>query len=52
MIPASFRENALGGAQELSSLKIVDAVSRAWGGCSQTTDGKAVWCVIGPENTL
>ena len=50
VIPASFRENAL-GAQELSSLKIVHAVSRAWG-CSPTTDGKAVWCVIGPENKL
>ncbi len=50
VIPASFRENALGGS-ELSSLKIVDAVCRAWG-CSPTATGKVVWCVVGPENTL
>lgn len=35
----------------LSSLRIIDAICRAWG-CSPTTTGKVVWCAIGPENTL
>jgi len=50
VVPPSFRENALRGNQ-LSSLKIIDAICRAWG-CNPTPDGKAVWCVIGPENKL
>jgi hypothetical protein len=49
-VPASFRENTLGG-EELSSLMIVDTVCRAWG-CSPTPTGKVVWCAIGPENRL
>ncbi|AQT81571.1 sulfate transporter [Mycolicibacterium litorale] len=49
-VPASFKEKALGN-DELSSLKIVDAVCRTWG-CSPTPSGKVVWCVVGPENRL
>ncbi|WP_445168791.1 STAS domain-containing protein [Mycolicibacterium sp. Dal123E01] len=49
-VPASIREKA-DGSDELSSLKIVDAICRAWGS-NPTPGGKVIWCVIGPENRL
>lgn len=47
---ASFKEQQA-GHDELSSLKIIDAICRAWG-CCPTTTGKVVWCTAGPENVL
>lgn len=48
--PATFREDVM-GAEEMSSLKIVDALCRAWG-CSPTRTGKVVWCVVGAQDTM
>lgn len=48
--PASFKEPVV-GHHEISSLKIVDAICRAWG-CCPTPSGKVVWCITGPENKL
>jgi anti-anti-sigma factor len=36
---------------DVSGLAIVEALSRAWGS-TQTSSGKTVWAVIGPENQL
>jgi hypothetical protein len=45
------RERPGGGADAVSGLAIVAALSRAWGS-SPTSSGKTVWAVIGPENRL
>jgi len=45
------RERPGGGADTVSGLAIVAALSRAWGN-SPTSSGKTVWAVIGPENRL
>jgi hypothetical protein len=48
---ATRHEDSRLGAERVSGLAIVAAVSRAWG-CSPTPSGKTVWAVIGPENQL
>jgi hypothetical protein len=45
------RERPGGGADMVSGLAIVAALSRAWGS-TPTSSGKTVWAVIGPENRL
>jgi hypothetical protein len=45
------REDPLLGADVVSGLAIVAALSRNWGS-SSTPNGKTVWAVIGPENRL
>lgn len=45
------REDPLLGADIVSGLAIVAALSRSWGS-SSTPNGKTVWAVIGPENRL
>lgn len=45
------RERPGGGADKVSGLAIVAALSRAWGS-TPTSTGKTVWAVIGPENKL
>ena len=48
--PASFAEGPA-GSQQLSSLKLVDVLCKAWG-CSQIPTGKTVWGVIAPDKSL
>jgi hypothetical protein len=45
------REDPLLGADIVSGLAIVAALSRRWGS-SSTPNGKTVWAIIGPENRL
>jgi anti-anti-sigma regulatory factor len=45
------RERGDGGADTVSGLAIVAALSRAWGS-TPIPSGKTVWAVIGPENRL
>ncbi|MDT5010875.1 MAG: hypothetical protein QOH57_2492 [Mycobacterium sp.] len=49
--PAVRRELSTKGADGVSGLAIVAAMSRAWGN-SPTLSGKTVWATIGPENRL
>jgi hypothetical protein len=49
--PAVRRERSTKGADDVSGLAIVAAMSRAWGN-SPTPTGKTVWATIGPENRL
>ncbi|SPM32432.1 sulfate transporter [Mycobacterium rhizamassiliense] len=50
-LPASRIEDAESGADILSGLAIVAALSRAWGS-SPTSSGKTVWATVGRENQL
>jgi hypothetical protein len=45
------REDADRGADIVSGLAIVAAVSRAWG-ATPTSSGKTVWALVGRENQL
>jgi hypothetical protein len=49
--PAQRHEDTVGGADPVSGLAIVTALSRAWG-TAATPNGKTVWAVFGPENRL
>jgi anti-anti-sigma factor len=50
-VPAARPENAESGAEVLSGLAIVSALSRAWGS-TPTSSGKTVWALVGRENQL
>jgi anti-anti-sigma regulatory factor len=49
--PPERREDSRRGADTVSGLSIVTAMSRVWG-TAPTPTGKTVWAVIGPENQL
>jgi hypothetical protein len=49
--PAELHEDPQRGADVVSGLSIVNALSRVWG-TAPTSTGKTVWAVIGPENAL
>lgn len=49
--PAVRLEDAERGAEVISGLAIVAALSRAWGSIPSAT-GKTVWALVGPENRL
>jgi hypothetical protein len=44
-------EDAYRGAEMVSGLAIVAALSRAWG-ATPTSTGKTVWALVGRENQL
>lgn len=48
---ACLHEDPRKGANLVSGLAIVAALSRAWGS-TPTSNGKTVWAVLGPENAL
>lgn len=48
---ACLHEDPRKGADPVSGLAIVAALSRAWGS-TPTSKGKTVWAVLGPENAL
>lgn len=50
-LPAGRHEDADRGAEIVSGLAIVAALSRAWGS-TPTSSGKTVWAVVGRENRL
>ncbi|MGV0745134.1 STAS domain-containing protein [Mycolicibacterium sp. XJ870] len=50
-LPAVRHEDPHQGADTVSGLAVVAAVTRAWGS-TPTSTGKTVWAVIGPENCL
>jgi hypothetical protein len=50
-VPAGRVEDADTGAEILSGLSIVAALSRAWGS-TPTSSGKTVWATVGLENQL
>jgi hypothetical protein len=49
--PACRHEDADRGAEVVSGLAIVAALSRTWGS-TPTASGKTVWAVLGPENLV
>ncbi len=50
-VPAIRHEHPSRGADAVSGLAVVAALSRTWGS-TPTTTGKTVWAVIGPESFL
>ncbi|WP_412458406.1 STAS domain-containing protein [Mycolicibacterium fortuitum] len=50
-VPATRHERPSRGADTVSGLAVVAALSRAWGS-TPTSSGKTVWAVIGPESCL
>ena len=50
-VPAQRREDPRRGADVVSGLAMVSALSRVWG-TAPTSKGKTVWAVVGPENKL
>jgi STAS domain-containing protein len=50
-VPAQRLEHPRHGADVVSGLAMVSALSRVWG-TAPTPNGKTVWAVIGPENQL
>lgn len=49
--PAVRHEDPYRGGDTVSGLAVIAALARAWGS-TPTSNGKTVWAVIGPENSL